>query len=147
MPLKTRPDVDVLAEIGLIGRLATVGLERVLPQGLSAAGFDVLTQLAHAADMASSPLALAEALGVGKSAMTHTLQRLQAEGLISVRDDPADGRRKIVAMTAVGGAAHRVALIAARPRLEDLRRRFGDNAFEAALPFLRRLRAALAEQA
>ena len=64
MAAKTRPDVDVLTEIGVIDRLVTAGLERVLPLGLSAAAFDVLAHFAQG-HASSSPLALAEATHVG----------------------------------------------------------------------------------
>lgn len=138
MAAKTRPDVELLAEIGRIDRLVTSGLERSLPFGLSAAAFEVLAHFAQG-HSASSPLALAEALRVGKSAMTHTLQRLEAQGLIGLAADPADGRRKIVTLTAQGAEVQRAAIAAARPRLEALRRAFDESEFEAALPFLRRL--------
>ena len=145
MAAKTRPDVDVLTEIGVIARLVTAGLERVLPLGLSAAAFDVLAHFAQG-HAASSPLALAEATHVGKSAMTHTLQRLETQGLLALAEDPNDRRRKIVTLTPAGAEVQRAAMIAARPRLEALRVAFEPEDFEAALPFLRRLRAWLEER-
>ena len=144
MAAKTRPDVDLLAEIGRIDRLVTSGLERALPTGLSAAAFEVLAHFAQG-HAVSSPLALARALRVGKSAMTHTLQRLEAQGLIAVGVDPADGRRKVVSLTAAGAQTQRAALAASRPRLEALRQAFDEAEFEDALPFLRRLGAWLGE--
>ncbi len=144
MAAKTRPDLELLTEIGLIDHMVAGRIEQALPGGLSAAAFEVLNHFALTG-AASNPLALAEALHVGKSAITHTLQRLEARGLVSVREDPADRRRKIVALTASGAETQRAAMIAARPRLEALRGAFGADEFEDALPFLRALRAWLEE--
>jgi len=135
----------MLAEAAAVAQLAAARLERALPDGMSAAAFDALNQLAEQ-DGPSAPLALARALHVSKPAMTNTLQRLEAAGWAAVAPDPSDGRRKLVTLTPAGAAARQAALTAVRPQLEALRAAFADWEFEAALPFLRRLRAWLAGQ-
>ncbi|MFI4934404.1 MAG: MarR family winged helix-turn-helix transcriptional regulator [Caulobacterales bacterium] len=137
---RDRADVEFFTEVGIIDQLVTHRLEGVLPDGLSVAGFGVLNHLARLGRI-SHPLALAQAFQVSKGAMTNTLQRLEAARFVRVTADPADGRRKRVELTAEGAAAHQASLLAARPRLESLRGAFGAAEFEAALPFLRRLRA------
>jgi DNA-binding MarR family transcriptional regulator len=137
--LKDRPDVEFFACLAAVARLADHRLELAAPDGLSLAGLGVLGRLALGEDVA--PLALSRALGVSKAAMTHTLQRLESRGLVAVSEDPDDGRRKQVRLTSAGLAAQRAAQIALRPRLDALRAAFEPAAFEAALPFLRRLRA------
>jgi len=139
-----RADVAVFARITAIERLATQRLELVLPDGLSSTGLDVLNRLAISTD-ALAPQALASALLLSKSAMTHTLQRLERLELIAISADPADGRRKRIVLTAGGAAAQRAAAAALRPRIDAVRAAFGAHAFEAALPFLERLGAWLAE--
>ena len=124
--LKDRPDVEFFASLAAVARLADQRLERAAPAGLSLAGLGVLGRLA---------------LGASKAAMTHTLQRLESRGLVAVTQDPDDGRRKQVRLTSAGLAAQRAAQVALRPRLDALRTAFEPAAFEAALPFLRRLRA------
>ncbi|HLI65628.1 MAG TPA: hypothetical protein VKU90_04615, partial [Caulobacteraceae bacterium] len=59
--------------------------------------------------------------------------------------DAADGRRKSIALTPAGVAAHDRAVAAARVDLDALRARFAADAFEVALPFLGELRAWLDE--
>jgi len=135
----------MLAEVGAVAQLAAARLERTLPDGLSAAAFETLNHLA-AQSAPSAPLALARALGVSKPAMTNTLQRLEAAGWAAVTPDPDDGRRKRVTLTPAGAAARQAALVDVRPHLEALRAAFEAWEFEAALPFLRRLRAWLAGQ-
>ena len=73
--------------------------------------------------------------------MTNTLQRLQTNGLVAITADADDGRRKRVALTDAGLAVQRTAIAGVRPKLEALRDAFEPRDFEAALPFLRRLRA------
>jgi DNA-binding MarR family transcriptional regulator len=139
-----RADVAFFAQIDAIERLVAQRLERVLPPSLSATGLEVLNRLAIASQP-PTPLALARALKLSKAAMTHTLQKLERQGLVALSVDPADGRRKCATMTDVGAAAHRAALAAIRPRIETIRAAFGAHEFEGALPFLARLSAWLAE--
>ncbi len=136
---KSRADVQVFSEIGVIGQLTRNRLERALPDGLSQAQFGVLVRLAqHGGE--ESPARLAQAFQITKGAMTNTLQRLEAQGFVSVVDDADDGRRKRASITPAGLAAHQIGLKAARPTMDALRARFSDAEFEAALPFLVALR-------
>ena len=137
---RERPEVRLLAELARAAQLAASRTERLLPDGLSAAGFETLKLLA-ASPAPLSPLAIATALGVSKGAVTNSLQRLERRGWIAVSADAADRRRKEVTLTRVGQAACRSAFIATRPELDALRAAFGAGEFEAALPFLKRLSA------
>jgi DNA-binding MarR family transcriptional regulator len=137
---RERADVVFFARIGAIDRLATQRLERALPDGLSAAGLAVLSQLALGGD-APTPQGLATALQLSKPAMTHTLQRLEGAGQVAIAGDPVDRRRKRVAPTAAGAATLRTAAARVRPRLDEIRAAFAAAQFEAALPFLERLSA------
>jgi DNA-binding MarR family transcriptional regulator len=143
-PPKGRPDVEVFAEIGVIDRLVASRLERILPEGLSHAQFNVLTWFRHQG-RGSTPAELAGAFQLTKGAMTNTLQRLQAQGLVDVAGDPSDGRRKLVTVTPAGLAAHDAALATLRPMTESLRSAFTEAEFAGALPFLRALRVWLDE--
>ena len=99
--LSQRPDVEVFAEIGLIDLLSTNMIDRLLPAGLTSAQFSVLNHLAtHGRE--ESPASLVEVFMVTKGAMTNILQRLEGRDLISVTTDPADARRKRVAITPDG---------------------------------------------
>src|ERR1700691_6053973 len=102
---KDRADVAVFARIGVIERLAAQRLERALPEGLSSTGLEVLNRLVLGAEAQSAP-PLAKNPLLSKPAMTHTLQRLERQGLVSIAGDPADGRRKRVALTDAGAAAY-----------------------------------------
>ncbi|MDQ0466696.1 DNA-binding MarR family transcriptional regulator [Caulobacter ginsengisoli] len=138
-PPRTRPDVELFTEIGIIQQLSNAALERALPDGLSAAGFGVLTHFVRRGGE-ESPARLAGAFQVTKGAMTNTLQRLEAAGFVAIRGDAADGRRKLVSLTPAGRAAYEDGLVRLRPRMEGLRTAFSDADFETALPFLRALR-------
>jgi DNA-binding MarR family transcriptional regulator len=135
--------VAFFARIGAIERLATLRLERALTGGLSSAGLAVLERLA-AAPAPPTPVQLAVALQLSKPAMTHTLQRLEAHGLVALSTDATDRRMKRVAITPAGLATRRAALEAVRPRIEAVRQAFNAAEFAAALPFLQRLSAWLA---
>jgi DNA-binding MarR family transcriptional regulator len=141
---RQRADVEVFAEIAAIDQLARNRIERVLPEGLSAAGMAMLNELARLGAPAS-PVRLARTFQLTKGAITNTLQRLEGLRLVSIDADPADGRRKLVALTVAGAEVQRAALAATRPQLAALREAFDEADFAAALPFLQRLRAWLAE--
>ncbi len=139
-PARDRPDVRVLTEIGIIAQLSATALERLLPAGLSAAQFGVLNHFARRGGE-ETPAHLADAFQVTRGAMTNTLARLEAQGLVAVRPDAGDGRRKQVSITAKGLDVREAALKATKPRLDAIRAAIPATEFEAALPFLSRLRA------
>jgi DNA-binding MarR family transcriptional regulator len=138
-PARDRPDVRVFNEIGVIAQLTRTVLERALPDGLSYASFSLLGRLALRGHE-ESPAQLAETFQVTKGAITNTLQRLQTLGLIAMRADKDDGRKKWVRITHKGLAVYDGALGGMRPVMSSLRGRFDEADFEGALPFLSALR-------
>ncbi len=88
-------------EINIIAQLSTREMERVLPDGMTQSQFAVLNWFSRVDDQAT-PARLARAFQVTRGAMTNTLQRLSARGLVSVQPDPGNGRQKIVRCTAAG---------------------------------------------
>lgn len=141
---KDRPDIQVFAEIGAIDQLATVRIDRVLPEGLTHAQFMVLNHLAQRGQP-FTPVQLARAFQVTKGAMTNTTQRLAAAGLISIASDVSDGRKKRLTITPAGRDAHDRCLAAIRPMVEGLRQAFSETDFAKVLPFLQALRGWLGE--
>ena len=137
---KDRPDFMVFNEIAIIAQLAQNRLERSLPAGMSAAQFGLLTHFSRRGGE-ESPAQLASAFQVTKGAMTNTLQKLEARGLIRVVPHGEDGRKKLVSITPQGVIAHGHAILALRPYFASLREAFTDQEFETALPFLRAMRA------
>lgn len=129
-------------EIGIIDQLAQHRLKRALPDGLRTPHFIVLNHLARLGD-GKSPVVLARAFQVTKGAMTNTLQRLEARGLIALAPDPSDGRAKRVMLTAAGRRMRDQAIAALSPVFADLDAVATAAEIEAALPFLRRIRAHL----
>jgi DNA-binding MarR family transcriptional regulator len=134
-----RADVALFAELSAIDRLAAIHMERLMPGGLTTAQFNVLTRLATHGEQ--TPSELATALALSKPAMSHALARLDSAGLAHIGADPADGRRRLVTITAAGEEAYVQGSTALAPMLRALRLSFASDEFEAALPFLSRLRA------
>ncbi|MDQ7017945.1 MAG: MarR family transcriptional regulator [Robiginitomaculum sp.] len=134
--------IRVFTEIGIIHQLSQNALERTLPDGLRMAHFGVLTHFMRR-DEPQSPTHLAHAFQVTKGAMTNTLNRLSARGLVRIIADPRDGRAKLVCITEAGKAMHARALNAIMPFLQQTLSTFDQEEFESALPFLTRLRETL----
>ena len=132
----------MLNEIGIIAQLATNTFERRMPEGMTMAQFTVLNHFARLGGE-RSPNELARAFQVTKGTMTSTLQRVEAHGWITIRPDAKDGRAKRVAITPSGRRARDTAIRALAPALAELATALSDESFEAALPFLTRLRAHL----
>ncbi len=141
-----RPEDSVLFtffnEIGIIEQLARTVLEQSLPDGLKISHFIVLNHFARLGDD-KSPAQLARAVQVTRGAMTNTLRRLEARGLVEINADPQDGRGKRVRLTDRGLATRDAAIRAQTPVLEELSKQLGGAHFQRALPFLQRLRAYL----
>ena len=134
-----RPDIQVFAEIAAIDQLATTRIERALPAGLTKAQFMVLDRLARRGG-GETPAELARAFQLTKGALTNSLSRLAAAGLIAVTADGDDGRKKRATVTEAGAGTHRQALISLRPITDDARKAFPESEFAGALPFLQSLR-------
>lgn len=136
---------QLFTEIAIIDQLASTATQRLLPPPLSLAGFGVLNHLARLpGDW--GPARLARAFQVTKGAMTNTLQRLEAAGLITQEPDPADGRARFVRLTPAGLAAREAALAAIAPQLAGVAAAFPAADAAEALPFLAALRAWLDKQ-
>jgi DNA-binding MarR family transcriptional regulator len=137
-----RVDVQVFTEIGLIEHLRRESVNQHLPEGLGYSQFEMLRHFARHGDD-QTPAELAEALIMTKGAITNTLQRLEAQGYVSVLDDAVDRRRKRVRITEKGVAAYNQVMKDMRWKFDALRGSFTDSELRQALPFLRGLRAFL----
>lgn len=106
-----RPDLDPspMAVIGRLGRAATA-VDAVLAgtfarHGIDASTFDVLASLVRqGAPYRLTPVELATQAMVTSSAVAQRLNRLESLGYIRRTANPADGRGKIVELTAAGKA-------------------------------------------
>jgi DNA-binding MarR family transcriptional regulator len=141
-PPQDPPLFALLNEVSIIEHLARNRLERVLPDGLRASHFVVLNHLARLGD-GRSLARIARAVQVERPAMTNTVQKLEARGLVRVAADPRDGRGKLVFLTEAGRAARAAAVAAATASIAPLAADLPEADLHAALPLLRRLRAAL----
>jgi len=133
------PVVRFFTEIAIIEHLARTAAERVLPAGLSMAGFDVLNHLTLRGPT-QGPAQIASAMQVTRGAMTGTLKRLEAGGWVAIAPDPLDGRGKIVTLTAAGAAAREAGLAALAPQFAAVLAEVGEPVLDAVLPLLRRVR-------
>lgn len=130
---------ELFTEIAIIHQLSSSALQRQLPPGLSLAGFGVLTHLARMpGDW--GPSRLAAAFQVTKGAMTNTLQRLAAAGLIVLEPDPGDARAHFVRITPAGQSVREAALAALQPHFNQLAAAVPRHQVRTALPLLSQVR-------
>ena len=144
----TRPGNDPLAfvffnEVAIIEHLARTAAERVLPDGLSLAGFTVLNHMIRLGHERRAPAQIANAVQVTKGAMTGTLKRLEAEGWIAVVPDPDDGRGKVVTLTPDGRTVREAALEALTPLFAPIHTAVNATDLQRIIPILQKVRAAL----
>jgi DNA-binding MarR family transcriptional regulator len=136
------PLFALLNEVAIIEHLARNRLERVLPDGLRASHFVVLNHLTRLGD-GRSLARIARAVQVERPAMTNTIQKLEARGLVRVGPHPRDGRGKLVFLTDAGRAARAACVAAGHAAIAPVAEGIAPEELLAALPLLRRLRAAL----
>ncbi|MBC7769789.1 MAG: MarR family transcriptional regulator [Phycisphaerales bacterium] len=139
----TNAAFEAFNEIGIISQLSGAAFERVLPEGLSLAGFSVLNHFMRLKRDAERPTQLARNFQVAKSAMTNTLQRLESAGYITLEPDPEDGRGKIARITRSGRAARDASIARLQPVMQEFLALFPGGDFKRMLPALTRLRRAL----
>jgi DNA-binding MarR family transcriptional regulator len=126
-------------EIGIIEQLSHTLLQRSLPDGLKVSQFSVLNHLVRL-EGEWSPVRLAKAFQVTKGAMTNNLQRLEKRGLVEVIDNPADGRGKLIKITQAGRDMRDRCVASIGPLMAKLSDEISNADFEAALPFLEKVR-------
>jgi DNA-binding MarR family transcriptional regulator len=100
---------QLLNEVGIISQLAQNRAARLLAPALNLSQFTVLNHFTRLGGERSL-VQLANAMQVTKGAMTNTVARLQAKGLVVVEPDPQDGRGKRVSLTAAGQAEREAAV-------------------------------------
>lgn len=144
-PIEEPLTFSVLTEIRAIEQLTEQRIRRVLPKGLTLSQFAVLNYFSHL-KVEKSPAQLARAFQLTKGAMTNTITRLEAAGMITVRDDPADGRRKLISPTEAGLAMRERAAEAMAPVFQEIGSGIGREKLRHTLPALRDMRVFLAAE-
>ena len=139
-------EVQVFDEISMIEYGVRNAITRALPVGLTYPQYEVLNLIARKGDDLT-PNGIAVALQMTPGAITNTLQRLEAQRLVTVEPCGADRRKKRVRLTPGGRDAYARSMAAIRPKVEKLRDGFTQKEFREALPFLRALRVWMTEQA
>ncbi|MFK5979340.1 MAG: MarR family winged helix-turn-helix transcriptional regulator [Rhizobiaceae bacterium] len=129
----------LLTEIGIINQLMTTEFNHLMPDGLHISQFGVINHLCRVAD-GWTPLRLANAFQVTKATMTNTLARLSARGLVEVRNNPADGRSKLVFITSDGRVFQKRAIASLEPFLMKMGKELDLEALIKILPQLEKLR-------
>ncbi len=129
----------VFTEIKIIEQLATLRIQRALPDGLQVSHFAVLNHFSHLGGE-KSPAQLAKVFQVTKGAMTNTIARLAALGCVQVRDDQNDKRRKLVSLTPKGLRVREEAMADVTPVFAEVTNKFGRDRLREVLPVLRDLR-------
>jgi DNA-binding MarR family transcriptional regulator len=130
---------QLLNEVGIIDQLAQNRAAKLLGPALNLSQFVVLNHLTRLGGERSL-VQIAGAIQVTKGAMTNTVARLQAKGLLDVQADPNDGRGKRVRLTAAGQAARAEAVASLAAGLAELGALATQAELVDALVLLRRLR-------
>jgi DNA-binding MarR family transcriptional regulator len=114
-PIAATPPADdplafqVLNEVGILSQLSSRRAAQLLAPGLNLPQFSLLNHFTRLGGE-HALVQLAAAMQVTKGAMTNTVARLQAKGLLAVQPDPLDGRGKRVSLTPAGLAARQQAV-------------------------------------
>lgn len=130
---------QVLNEVGILSQLSANRAARLLAPGLNLSQFSLLNHFSRLGGERSL-VQLASAMQVTKAAMTNTVARLQAKGLLSVQPDPLDGRGKRVSLTPAGLAARQQAVQQLGQGLAAMGSAVSPQELAAALLALRKLR-------
>ena len=138
-----RPDdplaFQVLNEVGIISQLSSNLATRLLAPELNLSQFTLLNHFTRLGGERSL-VQLAGAMQVTKAAMTNTVARLHAKGLLDVQPDPLDGRGKRVSLTPAGLAARQQAVQRLGRAMAGMGQAVSDDELNAALQALRQLR-------
>lgn len=126
-------------EIGIVSQLSSALFMRLIPGGLHLSHFIVLNHLVRVGD-GRTPLQIATALQVTKATMTHTLGVLARHGFVEVVPNPADGRSKLVRLTAAGRSFRDEAISSLAPAFGFVAEALTPQEIAAVLPVLEKVR-------
>lgn len=132
-------------EINIIAQLSSKLFEQALPKGLTQSQFSVLNWFVRV-DSTASPGRLTKAFQVTKGAMTNTLSKLEAKGLVKVETDASNGRQKVVTMTAKGGQIRKQALQQTAALFDQYKQQLSPAKLKPQLPGLIKVREFLDQQ-
>jgi DNA-binding MarR family transcriptional regulator len=139
VPAAQRQLFEIFNEVAIIDQLANNVFNRSMPLGLSVSHFATINHLVRLGD-GRTPAQLASAFQVTKPTMTSTLSRLSELGLIDIRPNPADGRSKLIFVTAKGRKFRADAIAALAPELSRMERELPVAELADMLPRLRLIR-------
>lgn len=132
-------------EIGIIAQLSSALFERNLPDGLNSSQFGVLNWFSRV-DTQATPGRLATAFQVTAGAMTNTLKKLEAKGLVKIEPDELSGRKKKVTITKEGEWLRAQAIAAAAPLFQEFAEQFELENIERQIADLQQVREYLDER-
>ncbi|MBT8146519.1 MAG: MarR family transcriptional regulator [Gammaproteobacteria bacterium] len=132
-------------EIGIIAQLSGNEFERCLPDGLTNSQFGVLNWFSRV-DNEATPGRLARAFQVTGGAITNTLKKLEAKGLVKVAPDTHSGRKKKVTITPKGRALRDRAIATTAPLLMEFSEQFPAARLEKQVKELQKIRQYLDER-
>ncbi|MFT3811274.1 MAG: MarR family winged helix-turn-helix transcriptional regulator [Micropepsaceae bacterium] len=120
----TTPDIAdafrILSWIGIIEQLQRTRAERMLkPLGVSFAEFSMLTHFSHGHPPEKTVTGIAADMQQLQPAVTKTVAKLVAKGLVKASPSAADGRSKVLTLTAKGRAAFDKAVGALAPAIAE----------------------------
>jgi DNA-binding MarR family transcriptional regulator len=136
---------NFITEVGIISQLSTTLFERALTDGLTTSQFSVLNWFSRV-DNQASPGRLATAFQVTGGAMTNTLKKLEAKGLVTIEPDANSGRQKKVSRTAKGEEVRDRSIAAAAPVFEEFARLFAATEIPRQMDGLKKMRKYLDER-
>ena len=105
-------------EIGIIAQLSSNEFEKCLPDRLTTSQFAVLNWFLRV-DSEATPGRLARAFQLTGGAITNTLKKLEAKGLVKIEPDALSGRKKRVTLTRAGRVMRDKAVKATTPLLDE----------------------------
>lgn len=132
-------------EIGIIAQLSSALFERNLPEGLNSSQFSVLNWFSRV-DTQAAPGRLATAFQVTAGAMTNTLKKLEAKGLVKIEPDELSGRKKKVTLTREGEKVRAQAIAAAAPLFQEFAEQFDLDNINSQIGDLQQVRKYLDER-
>lgn len=133
-------------EIAIIEHLSRNAFAAVLPPGMTPAQFAVLNHFVRLGHANRAPAQLARAMQVTRATMTSTLARMVKAGLVTMEDDPVDGRGKLIALTPEGRAMRERCLDASAVLLPVVSNVLTEAEQQSVLPILAKLREGLDKQ-
>lgn len=116
---KQQTSIKIMITLGIINQLTDSWLNKALaPIGINQSQFNLLNHFSHQPEREQTISQLAQVMQMNQPGITKVINKLAKDGLIEIRKDETDGRKKWIKINSAGLDKVQLAFMSFMPTIE-----------------------------